>query len=131
LRLVAFIGVGSALGGITRYFVTGAIQSRIVTSFPLGTLLVNITGSILLGFLLRYALATPTISPDVRALLTTGFCGGYTTFSAYSYETVALLEDGDYRRAVLYMTVSVVLALAGTVVGFAGARELLALRESA
>jgi CrcB protein len=128
---VALIGVGSGLGGIARYFVTGAIQSRVVTSFPLGTLLVNITGSILLGFLLRYALATPAISPEVRALLTTGFCGGYTTFSAYSYETVALLEDGDYRRAILYMTVSVALALAGTVVGFAGARELLTLRGRA
>jgi CrcB protein len=128
---VALIGVGSGLGGIARYFVTGAIQSRVVTSFPIGTLLVNITGSILLGFLLRYALATPAISPEVRALLTTGFCGGYTTFSAYSYETVALLEDGDYRRAILYMTVSVALALAGTVVGFAGARELLALRGRA
>ena len=129
MRLLAFIGVGSAIGGMARFLLTGAIQQRAASVFPIGTLVVNISGSLLLGFLLRYALAAPGISADVRALLTTGFCGGYTTFSTYSFETATLLEEGDYRRAALYAGVSVVLALAGIFLGFAAARELLAFRQ--
>jgi CrcB protein len=64
-------------------------------------------------------------------MLTAGFCGGYTTFSTFSYETARLVEDGDYRRAALYVVLSVLLSLAGTFVGFALARQLLALREGA
>ncbi|MEP7345474.1 MAG: fluoride efflux transporter CrcB [Gemmatimonadaceae bacterium] len=125
MRLLAYIGVGSAMGGIARYLVSNAIQQRASTSFPLGTLFVNISGSLLLGFVLRYALATPTLSVELRAMLTTGFCGGYTTFSAFSYETAGLLEVGDYRRASLYIVVSVAASLVGIFLGFAGARELL------
>jgi CrcB protein len=128
MRLLAFVGLGSAIGGIARYFLSAAIQQRAATTFPLGTLVINISGSLLLGFLLRYALGSPAISADVRALLTTGFCGGYTTFSTYSYETATLIEDGDYRRATLYAALSVVVALAGTFAGFAAARELLSWR---
>jgi CrcB protein len=89
-------------------------------------MIINITGSILLGFLLRYALGGEAVSPELRGMLTTGFCGGYTTFSTFSYETVTLLEDGDHTRALLYAGLSVVLAIAGTVAGVTLARELLA-----
>jgi CrcB protein len=99
------------------------------TTFPAGTLLVNISGSFLLGAILRYAIDTPTLSPEVRALLTIGFCGGYTTFSTFSYETVALLEDGEWTRAGLYVGASVLLSLVGTFLGFAVAREVIVLRE--
>ena len=58
--------------------------------------MVNVTGSFLLGIFLRYALDTPTLTPELRAFLTIGFCGGYTTFSTFSYESVALFEDGDW-----------------------------------
>ena len=128
MRLVAFVGLGSALGGIARYLVSAFIQHRSGSEFPLGTLVVNLTGSLLMGFLVRWALATPEITADARALLTTGFCGGYTTFSTYSFETMALVEDGDYRRAALYAIASVVLALLGTTVGFSAARQLVAMR---
>ena len=128
MRLLAFIGVGSAIGGIARFVLSAAIQHRVTTAFPLGTLVVNISGSLLLGFLLRYALGAPDISAEVRAMLTTGFCGGYTTFSTYSYETATLLEEGDYRGAVLYALISVVISLAAVFLGFIAARELLALR---
>lgn len=128
MRLLAYIGVGSALGGIARFLLSAALQQRASTSFPLGTLAVNITGSLLLGFLLRYSLSTPAVSAELRAMLTTGFCGGYTTFSTFSYETAVLLEDGDYRRASVYMAASVLASLAGMFLGFAGARELLAWR---
>jgi len=98
-------------------------------SFPWGTLLINITGSLLLGFLMRYALATPAISVEFRMLLTTGFCGGYTTFSSYSYETAVLLEEGQFGRAAVYSVSSVLLALFATFCGFLLARELIAFRE--
>jgi CrcB protein len=123
------VALGAGVGGVSRYLLASAIQQRAGTSFPWGTLVVNVTGSLLLGFLIRYALATPSLSVEMRALLTTGFCGGYTTFSTYSYETATLMEDGQYSRAGLYAAASVLLALVGTVAGFALAREAIALRE--
>jgi CrcB protein len=129
MRLIGLVGLGSALGGIARLLLSGFVQQRTATTFPVGTLLVNVTGSLVLGFLIRYAIATPTISTDVRAMLTTGFCGGYTTFSTFSYETIALVEEGDYRRAGLYVVASVVTALIGVWVGIVAAREFIAWRE--
>ena len=124
-----FIAAGSAVGGVTRYLLGTLVQQRAGLAFPLGTLIINITGSLILGFVLRYALATPAISSEVRALLTTGFCGGYTTFSTFSYETIALMEEGQHLRASVYVLLSVVLGLAATFLGIVGAREVHALRE--
>jgi len=123
------IAFGAAVGGVSRYYLSTAVQHRMGSAFPWGTLLINVTGSILLGFIMRYALATPGVSVELRVLLTTGFCGGYTTFSTYSYETATLLEDGQLGRAGTYALASMLLALAGTFGGFALAREVIALRE--
>jgi len=123
------VALGAALGGVARYYLASVIQHRVGSTFPWGTLAVNVTGSLLLGFIIRYALATPMVSVEMRALLTTGFCGGYTTFSTYSYETATLLEDGQYSRAGVYALGSMALALAATIAGFALARELIAFRE--
>ena len=82
-----------------------------------------------LGFIMRYALQSDVVSAETRMLLTSGFCGGYTTFSTYSYEAAMMLDDGEYGRAAVYIGASVVLALAGTFLGFAAANRLLALRE--
>jgi CrcB protein len=123
------IALGAAVGGLARYYLASAVQQRLGGAFPWGTLLVNVSGSLLLGFIMRYALATPAVSVEVRALLTTGFCGGYTTFSTFSYETAALLEEGQYERAGAYALGSVLLALVATFCGFILARELLAFRE--
>jgi CrcB protein len=129
MPLFVWVAVGSAAGGALRYALGSLIQQQSGSTFPVGTLVINVTGSLLLGFLLRYALATPAVSAEVRALLTTGFCGGYTTFSTFGYEAAALVEDGDYHRAAWYVALSLVLALAGTFLGFALAREALALRR--
>jgi CrcB protein len=107
----------------------GWIQNRFGPSFPIGTLVINVTGSLLLGFLLRYALETPAVGSDARALLTTGLCGGYTTFSTFGYETVRLLEDGEYRRAAIYTALSVGLVLIAVASGMVLAREVVALRR--
>lgn len=128
IRLLAYIAAGSAAGGVSRYLLTAFVQQRVGGTFPTGTLIVNITGAFVLGFIVRYTLATPSITPELRALLTIGFCGGYTTFSTYSFETVTLIEDAHYQRAFVYAGLSVLLALAGTFAGFVAARELLAIR---
>jgi fluoride exporter len=126
--MVFYVAIGSAIGGVSRYLLGGLVQRLADTTFPAGTLLVNVTGSLLLGLIVRYAVETPTISPEIRAFLTIGFCGGYTTFSTFSYEAVAMLEDGQWSRAGLYVSASVLLSLLGTLLGFALARELIALR---
>jgi CrcB protein len=128
IRLLGYIAAGSAAGGVSRFLLTSLVQQRFGGTFPSGTLIVNITGSFILGFIVRYALATPAITPELRALLTIGFCGGYTTFSTYSFETATLIEDAQYERAAVYAGLSVLLALAGTFAGFVAARELLAIR---
>ena len=129
MRTYWAVAFGAALGGVARYYLASALQQRLGATFPWGTLVVNVSGSLLLGVLIRYALATPTVSVEMRALLTTGFCGGYTTFSTYSYETATLLEDGQYGRAGVYALASVIVALGATFAGFVLARELISLRE--
>jgi CrcB protein len=124
-----YIAVGSALGGVTRYLLGGVVQRLLETTFPAGTLVVNATGSFLLGMFIRYAIDTPTLTPELRGFLTVGFCGGYTTFSTFSYETVALVEDGEWTRAMTYVALSLLLSFGAVVLGFAAARSIIAVRE--
>jgi CrcB protein len=123
-----YIAIGSAIGGMSRYLVGGAFQRLTGGTFPVGTLLVNVTGSFLLGVILRYGVETPSLTPELRAFLTVGFCGGYTTFSTFSYETAALMEDGEWTRAASYVALSVFVSLLATFLGFIAAREMVVLR---
>jgi CrcB protein len=127
--MLLYVALGSAIGGVSRYLLGGLVQRMLDTTFPAGTLLVNVTGSFLLGAIIRYALETPSLTPEVRAFLTIGFCGGYTTFSTFSYETMALLEDGEWARAGVYITASVILSLIATFLGLALARQVIVWRE--
>jgi len=127
--MLLYVALGSAIGGVSRYLLGGLVQRMLDTTFPAGTLLVNVTGSFLLGAIIRYALETPSLTPEVRAFLTIGFCGGYTTFSTFSYETMALLEDGQWARAGVYITASVILSLIATFLGLALARQVIVWRE--
>jgi CrcB protein len=125
-----YIAFGSAIGGMGRYALGGLIQRLSGGTFPIGTLLINITGSLLLGLVYRDSADSAAITPEVRAMLTIGVCGGYTTFSSFSYETVRMFEDGQAARALAYAALSLVLCLAGTALGIAAGRELLVLRRS-
>ena len=127
--MIWFVALGGALGSMARVALGTLVQERAGT-FPLGTLLVNVSGSFLLALIMEYALATPAVSREMRGFLTAGFCGGYTTFSTFSYETIRLAQDGDYRRAGLYLTLSVVGSIAAALAGFALARELLLWRRT-
>ena len=118
------IAVGGALGALARYGLGGWVQAR-SDAFPWGTLLVNVLGSFLLGFLFR-TLDAVAATPELRQAITVGFLGSFTTFSAFSFEIVALAQSSEWGRALLYATGSVllgVLAAAGGIVvagAFAG-----------
>jgi len=122
---ILYIALGGIAGTLSRYGLEGWIQSRIATGFPLGTLTVNLSGSLLLGFILRVATGTTLISPDLRAALTIGFCGAFTTMSTFSYETVAPLTEVDYWRAGVYAGGTIAGCLLATVVGIALASKML------
>ena len=128
--MIIYIAAGSALGGALRYLVGGLIQDRFGSGFPIGTLLINVSGSFLLLFIMEFALSSSAVSAETRGFLTVGLCGGFTTFSTFSYETLRLIQDGDYRRASLYVALSVAGALAGAVAGQAVARGLVSSQSS-
>jgi fluoride exporter len=120
------IAVAGALGAVARYGLGGWIQDR-AAFFPWGTLVVNVLGSLLLGFAFRYLEAT-AVPAEWRQAVTIGFIGAFTTFSTFSYEAVALAQDGDWQRAGAYVLASVGLGLAAVVVGFGAANLTLTVR---
>lgn len=121
-----WIGLGSALGGIARYLVSNAIASRWGDSFPWGTLLVNVTGSLLIGFLAGLSdppsrMLVPTAA---RQFLMIGLMGGFTTFSSFSLQTLELLRDGEVLLATLNATASLALCLLAAWLGLATALRI-------
>lgn len=116
MKLLLFIGVGSFLGGVTRYLASMAVQARFLSSFPFGTLTVNVIGCFFIGIV--YALTDRgNLGEEWRLFLATGILGGFTTFSAFSLETVAMLRDGQVMNALGYVAVSVVAGLMATYLG--------------
>lgn len=117
------VGGGGALGALLRYLVGGLFLERFGPSFPYGTLFINVSGSFLIGVVIQLELArAPGATPLVRLLLATGVLGGYTTFSAFSYEIVALLTKNALGAAALYAVGSVVIGLVACLAGVALAR---------
>lgn len=112
------IALGGAVGSVARYLLGGIVQRTAGMAFPTGTLMVNVTGSFIAGFLLRYFMNVQT-HPLLRAALIVGFCGGFTTFSAFTTETLGLVEGGEYWRSALYVLASVALSLVAVFAGFA------------
>jgi CrcB protein len=109
--------VGGAVGAPARYLTDLLVQSRHSSRLPLGTLTVNLVGSLVLGVVAGLASAG-RVPTEVLTLVGTGFCGGLTTFSTFSYETLRLLEDGLWRTALLNAAGSVAAGLAAVAVGF-------------
>lgn len=122
--LLLFLSAGGVVGTLARYGLSGWIYGWMGATFPWGTFVVNLIGSFLLGFLTR-AMQTAPFSPEVRAMLTIGFCGAFTTFSTLSYETVALLQQGAWARAAAYAFGSLGFGLLAVFAGIALANETL------
>ncbi|MES2874904.1 MAG: fluoride efflux transporter CrcB [Bacteroidota bacterium] len=118
MRIILFIGLGSFIGGISRYLISLYIHSKGFSAFPYGTLTVNILGCFLIGIL--YGIAEKSGLPNEwRLFLITGVLGGFTTFSAFSYETISLMRDGQSGAALLYVMGSVIFGLLATWGGIA------------
>ena len=115
MRFLLLIGAGGFLGTIARYLMQAGVTKLIPIIFPLGTLAVNIIGCFLIGVFYAWGDRTEGISPEMRFFLTTGFCGGFTTFSAFSYESYQLMQQQQYAYMALYITLSVVLGILATI----------------
>ncbi len=123
MKILLLIGTGSFIGGILRYLLSQLIQVKTAGSFPYGTLTVNILGCFLIG--LVFALVHKGgVSDEWKLFLTTGLLGGFTTFSAFSNETVMMLRESQYMPAAGYVSGSVLLGLAATFAGYALIRNI-------
>ena len=124
--MLAHIALGGLLGTLARYGLQGWVQDRLrAETFPGGTLVVNVLGSLFLGFLVRFATGSTVFTPELSAGVTIGFCGAFTTMSTFGYESTTLLADGQYGRAALYVTATLVGCLGGVFAGSALAGRLL------
>jgi len=114
---ILWVGCGGALGSITRYLVQKYISHLYPHPFPLGTLIVNIFGCFLIGLLYGAANKYDYFTPPFRLFLMTGFCGGFTTFSAFTLESMQLLNEQKFLIFTLYFAVSILLGLIATFTG--------------
>jgi CrcB protein len=116
--------VGAVLGANLRYFLSRLVAKLISTNFPYGTLIINVTGSLLLGFFLTWTTERVLADPRWRLLIAIGFCGSYTTFSSYAFETIAYFEQGHWALFATNILANNVLCLAAVIAGAALARGI-------
>jgi len=111
MKLYLIVAFGSGIGGMLRYYLSDFVQKYSSSLFPYGTLSVNIIGSFLIGLILFYLDSIKLISSEMRLFLTVGLCGGLTTFSTFSYETVRLIQDSEYLLAGTNVLLNVMVTL--------------------
>src|SRR5512146_270197 len=124
MQNIVIIGVGGALGAMARYGISLWIGQRWGRSFPLGTFLINVSGSFLIGLLMTLLAERLSVNPQWRLLLVVGFLGAYTTFSTFEYETGSLMKDGEWLYASLNIILSVVLGFIALKLGEMIAKSL-------
>lgn len=116
-KFILIVGLGGFIGTVARYLSQQLVYKFYPGMFPYGTLAVNITGCFLIGIFFGLFEKGNLVSPEWRIFLTTGFCGGFTTFSAFTYESVQLINNKDYLYLGIYASVSVAVGIAATLVG--------------
>lgn len=121
---IIWISLGAILGANMRYLVSRASLLYLSSSIPYGTFIVNITGSFIVGFFLAWSTSRVFVDPRWKLFIVIGFCGAYTTFSSYSYETITLFEQSDYGLAILNFLFNNSFCLLATVAGIALARAI-------
>jgi CrcB protein len=122
MKSLLIIGLGGGIGSVLRYLTQVYIGRWTTLTFPVGTLLVNVSGCLLIGLLYGFSQKHTAITLEWQLFFITGLCGGYTTFSSFSYESVSLLKQGNYTYFILYTSLSFVLGLIATVGGTAIAK---------
>ncbi len=118
------IALGGSLGAISRYWVSTTTHSWLGNNFPYGTLMVNVSGSLVMGFLTVVLVQRFDVSDEVRLGLIVGFLGSYTTFSAFSMDTIHWIENGAVLKALVYILVSVIASVLGAWAGLISAKQL-------
>ncbi|MEG1717995.1 MAG: fluoride efflux transporter CrcB [Bacteroidales bacterium] len=118
-RNILWIGIGSGLGGIMRYLLSFWVQKETTSLFPIGTLLVNVLGCFIVGFLYGLFEKGNLLNPELRLFLTVGFCGGFTTFSTFVHENYTLFQGEHFFHFALYAVVSFALGLLAAYLGHA------------
>jgi CrcB protein len=113
-RTLFIIGTGGFLGSVIRYLLSRFVQTSMTSVFPFGTFIVNISGCFLIGIIYGFSDRSLLFCPGWKLFLTVGFCGGFTTFSTFSNESLGLLRDGAYFYFTVYTGLSVLLGLAAT-----------------
>ena len=117
IKLVLIAGMGGFLGTISRFLASRYIQTLFLSAFPFGTFIVNITGCLLIGMIYGVSQKGNLLNPEWILFLTVGFCGGFTTFSTFAKENLALLRDGNFFHFALYTGLSIFLGLMATFLG--------------
>jgi CrcB protein len=127
MSALLWIAVGSALGGMGRYWCSGMVARRLGERFPWGTLVVNVTGSFVIGLFGGLGPeGTNAVDLGVRQFVMIGLCGGYTTFSSFSLQTLALARDGQWRDVCMNIILSTVMCLIAVWLGFIAAVAIAA-----
>lgn len=124
--VVFTVALGGALGSVARYLVAGTVQPAWWPGFPFGIFVVNITGGLVMGLITALAALKLNLTPEMRAFLTTGILGGYTTFSTFSLDSAMLMERGAYVQTAAYVIGSVVLSILALFAGLWIVRALYA-----
>ena len=119
-----WICAAGAVGTGARYLISGWALASLGAGFPYGTLAVNVTGSFLIGLVMQVGLATPILSPTLRMTLTTGFIGGFTTYSTFNFETIRLVQTGAWKLAVGNVVITLVTCFAAGLAGIGLGRAL-------
>lgn len=125
IELIVIVGCGGFIGAALRYIISLNAAKVFGADFPYGTLIANVLGAIIIGFVMKISLDTSLITPNTKLFLTTGMMGGLTTFSTFSYETVTMINSGQYILGAFNLGLNVVLSFAGVTLGMIISRAIV------